>query len=155
MVEKFLDASAEIGVDGYILPDLPLDEYEAEYQATFKERDLGITFLVTPQTSDERVKLVDRLSTDFVYAVSTPSITGGKLDIGQKEDAYYERLESLKLATPVLIGFGISDAETFARSTQRFSGGIIGTAFLRSLAKGDNPTAAAKSFISSIRENDS
>ncbi|MCB0334272.1 MAG: tryptophan synthase subunit alpha, partial [Bdellovibrionales bacterium] len=150
-VEKFLSECQRVGVDGLIIPDIPLDEYEEHYETLFKKYDIGITFLVLPQTPPERLKLIDGLSTDFIYAVSNPSTTGGSLDIGEKQREYYERIEQAGLDTPVQIGFGISDKESFESATKHFAGGIIGSAFIRALQGGEDYLTEARNFVRSIR----
>ncbi len=150
-VEKFLAECQRVGIDGLIVPDIPLDEYEEKYEELFKKYDVGITFLVLPQTPPERLKLIDRLCTDFIYAVSNPSTTGGKLSIGDAQRAYYHRIEQAGLDTPVQIGFGISDKESFESATEHFAGGIIGSAFIRALQQEEDYVAAARRFVCSIR----
>jgi len=117
--EKFLQACAEAGVDGLIIPDLPMEIYESEYKSQIEKHNLGFSFLVTPQTSDERILKADKLSSNsFLYVVSQASITGGSKDIHQTQIDYFRRLEKLSLKTPRLIGFGIHDKATFDKACQ-------------------------------------
>ena len=151
-IERFLQDCKKVGVDGVILPDLPLEEYEEKYQALFKKYEIGITFLVTPQTSNARLKKIDELSTDFIYLVSTPSITGGRLCVGESVQEYYTKIVQSALSTPILVGFGLYDKESFDRSSQIFAGGIIGSAFIRAISATSEVCVAASKFISEIRE---
>ena len=132
--EKFLTACQVSGVDGLIIPDLPMDIYEAQLKDTINQHGLGISFLVTPQTSDERIQKADTLSTSFLYVVSQSSITGGSSDIKDDQINYFNKLDQLKLSSPRLIGFGIHDKTTFDTACQYGQGAIIGSAFIRHLA---------------------
>ncbi len=149
-LEKFAKDSKEAGVDSYILPDLPALYYEEKVKAVFDAYDLGVNFLITPESPDERIKYLDQLSAGFLYVVANPIITGQRADFGEKESAFFDRLKGLNLESPLVAGFGISDRETFAAATKDCSGGIIGSAFIRAL-KGDNIPEEISDFISSIR----
>ena len=133
---RFFDRCASVGVDGLIIPDLPLEEYEEVYKKEMEKRSLGISFLITPQTPDARVRKVDELSSDFIYMVSRSSITGGQSAFGAEQVAYFKRIEELNLQSPRLIGFGISDHHAFSMACQYAKGGIVGSAFIRALAQG-------------------
>jgi tryptophan synthase alpha chain len=130
--EHFCRDAAAAGVDGLILPDLPMQEFEKEYSPLIRKYDLDFVFLVTPETSVERVRKLDALSTGFLYAVSTSSTTGRNIDLSDKAD-YFARLKSLDLRNPVLIGFGIKDRKSFSKACEYANGAIIGTAFIRAL----------------------
>lgn len=134
-VERFIKACTEAGVDGLILPDLPLQEYETHYKALFEAADIGISFLITPQTSKARIQVVDRLTRGFIYMVSSAAITGAKGDLSTTQLAYFERLSQLELRCPRLIGFGISDHASYATACRYASGAIIGSAFIRALSR--------------------
>ncbi len=138
---RFFDKCAEVGIDGLILPDLPMDVYEQDYQRMISDpdnnRDLRISFLITPQTSEERIRKTDELSTGFVYMVSRAAITGAKSDIEQQQIDYFNRVNDMKLQSPRLIGFGISSHDTFSTACQYANGAIIGSAFIKALAKGE------------------
>jgi tryptophan synthase alpha chain len=142
------DASAA-GVDGLILPDLPIYEFETEYGAVIKRYGLDFVFLVTPETSEERVRRVDALSTGFLYAVSSSSTTGKDKDMSGQQ-AYFERLSKMQLKNPVLAGFGIRDRQTFTEACLHTQGGIIGTAYIKALEKGPDIADATKQFLTSI-----
>jgi tryptophan synthase alpha chain len=147
--EKFCEAAALAGVDGLILPDLPMYEFETEYGPVMKKYGLDFVFLVTPETSPERIRKVDALSTGFLYAVSSSSTTGGSKDLGDQE-AYFLRLEQMKLRNPVLVGFGVRDRASFEAASQHTSGAIIGTAYIRALEGTEDIGAATKKFLSTI-----
>jgi len=133
--ETFLAAAQKAGVNGLIIPDLPMDIYEAKYQAIFEKYDIEISFLVTPMTSDERIQQADRLSSGFIYIVSQSSITGKKGSISDEQIRYFDKIKDMKLNSPTLIGFGIHDSETFNTAASYSNGGIIGSAFIRALAQ--------------------
>ncbi|NQY30268.1 MAG: tryptophan synthase subunit alpha [Flavobacteriaceae bacterium] len=132
-VEDFLAKAAAVGVDGFILPDLPLDIYQEEYKALFEKHNLKISFLITPQTTDDRIKLIAKESTAFLYVVSSFAITGSKSDLQQSQLDYFKKIEAMKLNTPKLIGFGISNADTFNTACNYANGAIIGSAFIKTL----------------------
>ncbi len=131
--ERFLTSAQDAGIDALIIPDLPMDIYERDYKSMFESRDIGIAFLVTPETSEERIKQADRLSNAFLYVVSQSKVTGGSSDISSEQLSYFERLNNMSLDTPRLIGFGIHDAATFQRACSYGHGAIIGSAFIRHL----------------------
>ncbi|MCA8829652.1 tryptophan synthase subunit alpha [Hymenobacter pini] len=150
-VENFCREAAAAGVDGVILPDLPLDDYVTEYQEIFRRHNLRPVFLITPQTAPERIRRIDELTDSFLYLVSGPGTTGSNTgqDAGAQE-AYFQRIENMQLRNPRLIGFGIGDRASFQRACQYAEGAIIGTAFIRALEDADDAPAAAKRFVSSI-----
>ena len=132
-VESFCKACKEVGVNGAIIPDLPLYEYEELYQKIFEENGIANIFLVTPQTSEERIRKIDELSNSFIYLLSSNATTGKNLNVGDESEKYFERIKSMDLKSPIIIGFGISNAETFDKATQYAQGAIVGTAFVRML----------------------
>ncbi|WP_339841558.1 tryptophan synthase subunit alpha [uncultured Maribacter sp.] len=148
-VEAFCRKCQEIGIDGLIMPDLPLDVYQADYEAIFKKYGLVNVFLITPQTSDERILQIDEASNGFIYMVSSASVTGSKSGFGKEQENYFERIASLNLKNPQIVGFGIKDAETFQQATKTAKGAIIGSAFIKHLtAHGISKIA---NFINQIR----
>lgn len=147
--ENFCKKASESGIDGIILPDLPLREYETEYKQFFKKYNLDFIFLITPQTSDERIKLLDEAGTGFIYAVSSSSTTGKEFK-GNESDGYFNKLKNLQLKNPVLIGFGISDKESFRKACSYSAGAIIGTAYIKAIQNSNDIETATKQFISSI-----
>ncbi len=147
--ERFCADAAAVGVDGLILPDLPQYEFETEYGGIIKKYGLDFIFLVTPETSEERVRQIDELSSGFLYAVSSSSTTGNEKDFGLVEK-YLQRLQDLKLKNPVLVGFGIKDRQTFASAAKHANGAIIGSAYIKALNDNSDVSLATKAFLSSV-----
>ena len=146
---KFCQDCKEVGIDGVILPDLPMQEYAEMYQVTFEEYGIYNIFLMTPQTSEKRVLQINEASKGFIYMVSSASITGAKQEVSQAQIDYFERIQKMKLSVQRLIGFGISNKETFDNACQYASGAIIGSAFINQLNKDDSDEAIT-SFVGSI-----
>ncbi|WP_199140979.1 tryptophan synthase subunit alpha [Pedobacter sp. ASV12] len=136
-VANFCKACAEVGVDGCIIPDLPMYEYEELYKDEFEKNGLSNIFLVTPQTSEERIRKIDGLSNAFIYLLSSSATTGKNLDVSTSATTYFSRIKAMELKNPLMIGFGISDRKTFDSANEYASGAIIGSAFVKCLAKGD------------------
>ena len=149
--KRFIEACAEAGVDGLILPDLPSYEYETYFKDLLEQSNITISFLITPQTTEDRIKKVDELTEGFVYMVSNSSITGAKKDITQAQIDYFNRINEMKLRNPRLIGFGISNNDTFTTACSYANGAIIGSAFIRALKESENVTETTKEFVSMIR----
>jgi tryptophan synthase alpha chain len=149
-IEQFLQQCAATGVDGLILPDLPMQEYEQEYRPLFEKYGLHLIFLVTPETSEARIRQIDALSKGFVYAVSSSSTTGKDKDM-KGQQAYFERLKALQLKNPVLIGFGIKDKPTFDAACAYSNGAIIGTAFIKAVENAKDLDGTIKQFIQSVK----
>jgi tryptophan synthase alpha chain len=148
--EKFCAAASEIGVDGIILPDLPMYEFEKQYQPYFKKYSLKFIFLITPETREERIRLIDELSSGFVYAVSSSSTTGNNKAI-EDQEAYFTKLQSMKLKNPVLVGFGIKDKETFTAACKYSNGAITGSAYINALKNSADIKQTTKEFTNSIK----
>jgi tryptophan synthase alpha chain len=146
---KFCQDCKEVGIDGVILPDLPMQEYAEMYQLTFEEYGIYNIFLMTPQTSEKRVLQINEASKGFIYMVSSASITGAKQEVSQAQIDYFERIQKMNLSVQRLIGFGISNKETFDNACQYASGAIIGSAFINQLNKDDSDEAIT-SFVGSI-----
>ena len=152
-VEEFCRQAAAVGVDGLILPDLPLDEYEEFYQETFKKYGLKAVFLITPQTSEERIRRLDSISEAFLYLVSGPGTTGGTtLPDAEAQAGYFERIAALNLRNPRLIGFGIADKVGFDHACEYAEGAIIGSALIRALQDVEDVPAAAGRFVRGIKQ---
>lgn len=151
---RFFKRAAEVGVDGVILPDLPVYEYETQYRAMLEAEDLAVSFLITPQTSAERIRKIDELSRGFIYMVSNSSITGAKSGISDAQLAYFDRVNEMQLATPRLIGFGISNHATFRTACQYAQGAIIGSAFIRALAEAKDIRQTTLDFVKMVRGED-
>src|ERR1700760_1275955 len=132
-VERFCKTAAEVGVDGIIVPDLPMYEYEAMYAKHFIGNNLSNIFLVTPQTSEERIRKIDELSNSFIYLLSSSSITGGSLNVSVNIEDYYRRIKEMELKNPAIIGFGISDHKSFSKACEYAAGAIVGSAFVKLL----------------------
>ncbi|RYZ28737.1 MAG: tryptophan synthase subunit alpha [Chitinophagaceae bacterium] len=147
--EKFCAKAAEVGVDGLIIPDIPMYEYENEYAAIVKKFGLDFIFLVTPETSEERIKKLDILSDGFLYAVSSSSITGSDKDFSPVE-TYLQRIKNMGLKNPVLVGFGIKDKATFETASKYANGAIIGSAYIKALEGSDDLEQSTKSFLNGI-----
>ncbi|MCX2575005.1 tryptophan synthase subunit alpha [Pedobacter sandarakinus] len=136
-VENFCKACAEVGVDGCIVPDLPMVEYEEFYQDCFEKHNLSNVFLITPQTAEARIHKIDSLTNGFIYLLSSSATTGKNLEVGDTTEAYFSRIKNMNLKNPTMIGFGISDKRTFDKACSYADGAIIGTAFVKSIADGD------------------
>jgi tryptophan synthase alpha chain len=148
--EKFCSDAAAVGVDGLILPDLPEYEFETEYGAIIKKYGLDFIFLVTPETSDERIKRLDKLSTGFLYAVSSSSTTGSDKKMTDIS-SYLKKLTSLQLSNPILVGFGIKDKTSFETACQYANGAIIGSAYIKLLENATDISSATKEFLNGIK----
>lgn len=147
--EDFCAKAAEVGVDGLILPDLPMHEFENEYAAIISKYRLNLIFLVTPETKNERLVKIDSLSSGFLYAVSSSSTTGNNKDIGEQE-SYFQKLHNMKLQNPILVGFGIKDRATFEAACKFTNGAIIGSAYIKALGNGQDVQSATKEFLQTI-----
>ena len=147
--EKFCSDAASVGIDGLILPDLPVHEFETEYGTIIKKYGLDFIFLVTPETPEERIKKLDQLSSGFIYAVSSSSTTGGSNLVADTRN-YLERLGKMNLENPVMVGFGIRDKQSFDTVCQYAVGAIVGSAYIKALEDKEDVNAATKSFLSSI-----
>ncbi|MGM0503932.1 MAG: tryptophan synthase subunit alpha [Bacteroidota bacterium] len=143
-VERFCEKCVKVGIDGIIIPDLPLTEYKNQYQQIFKKYDIHFIFLVSPQTSKQRLSEIESLSTAFIYAVSTNSTTGGAVDFA-KQKSYFSFLRQ-HLTKPFLIGFGVKDRPSFASACSFANGAIIGSAFIKALSEKND----VKNFIQEI-----
>ena len=147
--EKFCGKAAEVGIDGLIIPDIPMFEFENEYRTIVTKYGLDFIFLVTPETTEERIRKLDGLSTGFLYAVSSSSITGSDKDFKPVEQ-YLERLKGMKLKNPVLVGFGIKDKETFTAACKYANGAIIGSAYIKALDGAERVEEKTKQFLESV-----
>lgn len=147
--EKFCAHAAAAGVDGLILPDLPIREFETEYGPVIGKYGLDFIFLVTPETSEERIRKIDALSTGFIYAVSSSSTTGKDKNFSDVE-LYLQKLQQMQLSNPVLVGFGIKDKTTFQSACKYANGAIIGSAYIKALNENPVVEATTKKFLESI-----
>lgn len=147
--EKFCHDAKSCAISGIILPDLPINEYENEYKKIFEDNNLSFIFLITPETSEERIRKIDSLSNGFIYAVSSSSITGKDADLNAQKN-YFERIKKMNLKNKVLIGFGIRNHESFSEACKYAAGAIIGTAYINAIADADNLDVATQKFLNSI-----
>ncbi|MEO6069220.1 MAG: tryptophan synthase subunit alpha [Chitinophagaceae bacterium] len=151
--ERFCAEAAKAGIDGLILPDLPMHEFETEYSGIISKHQLDFIFLVTPETSEERILKLDRLSSGFLYAVSSSSTTGYSKNFSVGEN-YLKKLQDLNLQNPVLVGFGVKDRASFTAASQYAAGAIIGSAYIQALGDGEAITEKTNVFIHSIINSD-
>ena len=147
--EAFCKKAKEVGVDGLILPDLPLFEFEDSYGKIITENNLDFIFLVTPETPDQRVKKLDSLSKGFLYAVSSSATTGKDKDFNLVAQ-YLQKLQAMQLKNPILVGFGIKDKATFDAATVHTQGAIIGSAYIQQLTKGGDIETTTSQFLNSV-----
>lgn len=150
-VANFCKAAAEVGIDGVIVPDLPLSEYEEMYKDDFVKNGLSNIFLVTPQTSADRIRKIDELSSGFIYLLSSSSTTGKDLDVSDAIGNYYQRVKDMNLNNPLIIGFGISDHQSFFRANEYANGAIVGTAFVKTISDSTNYLAHIPAFVKKIK----
>ena len=150
-MERFCKKAAEVGVDGIIVPDLPMYEYESMYAPFFKDNNLSNIFLVTPQTSPERIRKIDELSNSFIYLLSSSTITGVNLTLSANIEDYYKRVIAMQLKNPTIIGFGITDKASFDKACEYANGAIIGSRFVKLLGE-DNYMAKIPAFMQSVKQ---
>lgn len=148
-VERFCKKCEEAGIDGLIVPDLPVEEYNTHYKRIFQKYDLLPVFLITPQTPDERIREIDETSEGFIYMVSSASVTGSTGGFGEEQKKYFSRVSKMGLRAPLIVGFGINNRETFKQATEETSGAIIGSAFIKHLS--ETGTSEIADFVKSIR----
>jgi len=149
-MEAFCKKCQEVGIDGLILPDLPMQQYLDDYKALFEKYGLVNTFLISPQTSEKRIREIDQHSSGFIYMVSSHSITGAKAGITEEQISYFERVKEMDLKNPRLIGFGISDSDTFSKASQYSNGAIIGSAFIKTIKGSKNLSEDIQTYIHSV-----
>lgn len=150
-IEAFAEKCNEVGVDGVILPDLPFQVYLDEYKDTFDKFGVSNIFLITPQTPDTRIKLIDEKTNGFIYMVSSASVTGAKKGLSEEQLAYFDRVNQLNLDNPALIGFGIGDNASYKETCKYADGAIIGSAFVKLLGESGDLHQNIQSFIKSIK----
>ncbi|WP_309613281.1 tryptophan synthase subunit alpha [Flavobacterium sp.] len=147
-VQDFLKKCQETGIDGLIIPDLPLEIYLSEYKQLFENYGIAMIFLITPQTSEERIRLIDENSNAFIYMVSSSSVTGSRDSFDDNQLAYFERIAAMNLKNPQIVGFGISNKTTFQQATKHQKGAIIGSSFIHYIAS--NPISNISTFIQNL-----
>ncbi|MGI4750826.1 MAG: tryptophan synthase subunit alpha [Janthinobacterium lividum] len=152
-IENFCKKAVEVGVDGVIIPDLPMYEYESLYKQHFLNNNLSNIFLVTPLTSEERIRKIDALSQSFIYLLSSSSITGKNLEVSDTVELYFERIKNLQLKNPTVIGFGISGYAAFSKACAYANGAIVGSAFVKMLASEKDYLQTIPDFIHQIKND--
>ena len=151
-IEKFAKKCQEVGVDGVIIPDLPFDEYNDKYKSTFEAVGVSNIFLVTPQSPEARIRAIDTNTNGFIYVVSSAAVTGAKSGISDTQIEYFQKLQNMKLKNPSLIGFGISDNESFKATCKYASGAIVGSAFVKLLANSKDLDSDITNFIKDLKK---
>ena len=149
-IEKFCSNCKDVGIDGLIIPDLPADIFKKNYKIIFEKYKLNMMFLITPQTSNERINLIDDLSKGFIYMVSSYSVTGAKDSFDKYQIEYFKRIKKLNLSNPLLIGFGISNKKTFQAACQNSNGAIIGSAYIKYIE--NHGVSKTRDFIKLIKD---
>ncbi len=150
--EPFCRKCTEVGVDGMIIPDLPFADYMADYKVTAKRYDLKMIMLITPETSEERIRLIDTHTEGFIYMVSSAAITGAQHRFDEQKQAYFRRIDGMHLRNPRLVGFGVSNRATFEAASQYSSGAIIGSKFIQLLDKAQTAEEAVKELRQCLAE---
>ena len=148
-IKRFCQKCQSIGIDGLIIPDLPVEIYHDKYKSLFNKYGLYNMFLITPQTPEDRIRYIDKVSNGFIYMVSSASVTGAKSTFGQSQIKYFNRIAKMKLKTPQVVGFGISNSSTYKAATKYSRGAIIGSAFIKFIEK--EGVNEIDKFVSSIR----
>ena len=148
---RFCEHCKAVGIDGLILPDLPYDVYESQYKSLYEKHGLHNILLVTPTTPEDRIREIDKASTGFIYQVSSSSITGAKGQFSKDQISYFSKIKEMNLNKPNLIGFGISDENTFNEACTYAKGGIIGSAFVKALNQSGDRNENIRNFVRSIR----
>lgn len=148
-MDKFLQECETIGIDGVILPNLPLREFELMYKEKFEQHKVSNVFLITPQTSEERIRKIDKITDSFIYVVSTFATTGGQLNV-EGQSTYFQKIKDMNLSNPALIGFGIGDNASFKAACKYLNGAIIGSAFIKALDGSKDVNADTRKFVEGI-----
>ncbi|MCA6073577.1 tryptophan synthase subunit alpha [Fulvivirga sedimenti] len=150
-IDRFCEKCRETGIDGLILPDLPMAEYIDHYKERFEKAGLKNIFLITPQTGEARIREIDANTDGFIYMVSSASTTGAKSGIGDEQIEYFKRIKAMGLQNPALVGFGISNHETFKIASSYSRGAIIGSAFIKMLQSEGAKELSVKEFVKNIK----
>jgi tryptophan synthase alpha chain len=150
--EKFCQSCVEVGIDGMIIPDLPFADYMANYKAIADRHDLKMIMLVSPETEETRIRLIDEKTSGFIYLVSSASTTGAQQAFDQGKQDYFTSVAGMKLRNPLLVGFGISNRETLEAASAHTNGAIVGSKFIQLLGQCDTPDEAVKELLQALRE---
>ena len=150
--EKFCESCIEAGVDGMIIPDLPYADYISDYKEIADRHDLKMIMLITPETSEERIRQIDAHTSGFIYMVSSAATTGAQQDFNEQKQAYFRRINAMNLQNPRLVGFGISNKATFEAATAHSSGAIIGSKFVQLLKSEATPAEAVDKLLEALKQ---
>lgn len=148
--EAFCRRCVACGIDGCIIPDLPYREYQEHYRATAERYGIRVIMLITPETSDERIRRIDESTDGFIYMVSSAATTGAQQDFDERKQAYFRRIDAMQLRNPRLVGFGISNGTTFWAACEHASGAIVGSRFVTLLGEESNPDRAVERLLSDL-----
>lgn len=148
--ERFCQSCVSVGVDGAVIPDLPFTDYINNYKPIADRYNIKIIMLITPETSEERIRLIDEHTDGFLYTVSSAATTGTQQHFDEMKQAYFQRISNMKLRNPHIVGFGISNPSTFAMAKAYSSGAIIGSKFVQLLNEESNPDAAVKKLLETL-----
>ena len=149
--EQFCQSCAEVGIDGVIIPDLPFADYLSNYKKIAESHNLKMIMLITPETSDERIRLIDQHTEGFIYLVSSASTTGAQQQFDKGKQAYFSRVAAMKLRNPLLVGFGISNRATFVTATAHTNGAIIGSKFIQLLGEHTTADEAVRGLLDALK----
>ncbi len=150
--ERFCQSCAEVGIDGMIIPDLPFSDYLANYKSIAERHDLKMIMLITPETEEERIRLIDEYTEGFIYLVSSASTTGAQQTFDQGKQDYFTRVSGMKLRNPLLVGFGISNRETLTAASEHTQGAIIGSKFIQLLGECSTPDEAVGELLKALKK---
>jgi len=150
--ERFCQSCTEVGIDGMVIPDLPFDDYMTSYKPIADRYDLKMIMLITPETSDERIRQIDNNTSGFIYMVSSAAITGTQKSFDEQKQTYFRRINAMNLKNPRLIGFGISNKETFEAACANSSGAIIGSKFIQLLNEESSIESATKKLVQTLTQ---
>ncbi len=152
-MDNFMRDAVDAGVDGLILPDLPLDEYVNNHKSLAESLNLSFSFLISPTTSEKRIRKIDSISSGFIYAVSSSSTTGAKREFSEEQISYFKKLQSFGLKNPFLIGFGVSSHQTYLQACNYAAGAIVGSSFITALKESNDLSSDIKSFVQKIKSD--
>lgn len=150
--EAFCRSCRDTGVDGMIIPDLPFADYMADYKDAAERYGLKVIMLITPETSDERIRLIDEHTGGFIYMVSSAATTGAQQSFDEGKQAYFQRINGMNLKNPRLVGFGISNKTTFDAAAGNASGAIVGSKFVQLLGETPSPTEAVRKLLNALQQ---
>jgi tryptophan synthase alpha chain len=151
--ENFCQSCEEVGIDGLIIPDLPFADYQKNYKPIADAHHLSMIMLITPETSEERIRLIDQHTSGFIYLVSSASTTGAQQDFDTAKQDYFRRVAGMKLQNPLLVGFGISNRSTLVAATAQTDGAIVGSKFVELLGQNESPDEAVKALLDALKND--